>query len=229
MSRRKAIRVPRLPSDLTSRNTHPHQGPTIGPLLGGFLAKTISLRFDFWIVLAAATPVMVLIGLTNKETSHKVLLQKKTSRLRHELARGDLKSCYDDSNQRSRKRVLLTSLIRPLRMLVLSLVFFLSLYIAFAFGVVYLLYTTIPAVFEETYGFDPSTSGLVYLSLGVGNVLGWVVVTFFLDRSVIRQARANEGVFVPEMRLTIRIYFGLFLPITLFWYGWSSFYATHWV
>ncbi|KAI1255492.1 hypothetical protein MGN70_003558 [Eutypa lata] len=159
---------------------------------------------------------MVLIGLTNKETSHKVLLQKKTSRLRHELARGDLKSCYDDSNQRSRKRVLLTSLIRPLRMLVLSLVFFLSLYIAFAFGVVYLLYTTIPAVFEETYGFDPSTSGLVYLSLGVGNVLGWVVVTFFLDRSVIRQARANEGVFVPEMRLTIRIYFGLFLPIRFF-------------
>ncbi|KAK6085065.1 MFS multidrug transporter [Seiridium cupressi] len=151
-------------------NIGPLLGPTIGPLLGGFLVKTIGWRFDFWIVFAPAT------------------------------------------------------------MLILSpLVFSLSLHIAFVFGTVYLLYTTIPTVIEETYGFDPSLSGRVYIALGVGNVLGWLVVTFFSDLAVIRQAQANDGVFVPEMRLTIGIYFGIFLPITLFWYGWSSYFVAHWV
>ena len=84
------------------------------------------------------------------------------------------------------------------------------------FGVVYLLYTTIPIVFGEIYGFDPSRSGLVYLSLGVGNVLDWLVIIFFSDRTVVRQPQANGGVFVPEMRLTIGIYFDVFLPIMFF-------------
>ncbi|KAI1775704.1 major facilitator superfamily domain-containing protein [Hypoxylon cercidicola] len=197
----------------------------IGPLL----AESIGWRFDFWIVLAAATAVTILMGILNKETSHKVLIQRKTARLQKELSRVDLKNCYEDSSDRSKAQVLVNSLIRPLKMLVLSpLVFFLSLYISFVFGVVYLLYTTIPTVFEETYGFDPSLTGLVYISLGFGNILGWLVVTLLSDKTVIALAQANDGVFVPEMRLTICITFGAFLPVTLFWYGWSTFYVTHW-
>lgn len=73
------------------RRTYSYQGPTIGPLQGGFLIKTIGWRFDFWIILAAATPVVVLIELMNKETSHNVLLQQKASRLRCELSREELR------------------------------------------------------------------------------------------------------------------------------------------
>lgn len=165
----------------------------------------------------------------NKETCHKVLIQQKTVRLREELRRDDLKSCYGDPSDRSKTQVLLSSLIRPLKMLVLSPpVFFLSLYISFVFGVLYLLYTTIPAVFEDTYGFDANLTGLVYLSLGLGNVLGWLVITLLSDKSVRKLAQANGGVFEPEMRLTICISFGAFLPVTLFWYGWSTHYVTHW-
>ncbi|OTA54803.1 MFS general substrate transporter [Hypoxylon sp. EC38] len=210
-------------------NIGPLIGPTIGPLLGGFLADSIGWRFEFWIVLAASTATTILIEILNKETSHKVLIQQKTIRLRKELNRDDLKSCYDDSNDGTNNKILLTSLLRPLKMLVMCpLVFFFSLYIAFVFGVVYLLYTTIPTVFEETYGFDVKFTGLVYLSLGLGNVLGWLVCTFFSDKTVVKLAQSNGGVFEPEMRLTISISFGIFLPITLFWYGWSTFYVTHW-
>lgn len=200
-------------------------GPTIGPLLGGFLTESIGWRFDFWIVLAAATLVTALIAILTRETSHKVLIHRKTLRLRGELGRDSLKSCYDDSGESSTTQILLTGLVRPLKMLFLSpIVFFLSLYIAFMFGVVYLLYTTIPTVFEENYGLTASETGLIYLALGMGNVLGWLVITFFSDKLVIRLAQANDGIFEPEMRLTISVYFGVFPPITLFWYGWSSFY-----
>ncbi|RWA06219.1 hypothetical protein EKO27_g8880 [Xylaria grammica] len=165
-------------------------------------------------LLVASSVVTILIQVLTKETSHRALIHRKTILLRRELGQSSLRSCYEDSNRQSTSRVLLTGLIRPLKMLVLSpIVFLLSLYIAFVFGVVYLLYTTIPTVFEETYGFDVNLTGLVYLSLGLGNILGWI---------------ANDGRFEPEMRLTTSIYFGAFLPVTLFWYGWSAATATHW-
>ncbi|CEJ91593.1 Putative MFS multidrug transporter [[Torrubiella] hemipterigena] len=138
-----------------------------------------------------------------------------------------LRSCYDDATptQQSTSSIILTGFVRPLKLLVLSpVVFFFSLYISFVFGVVYLLYTTIPSVFTTQYSFDPSQIGLVYLALGAGNILGWLVTTLYSDKLVVKLAKANGGVFEPEMRLLISIYFGVFLPVTLFWYGWSAYY-----
>lgn len=173
----------------------------------------------------AAAPVTLLLALLTKETSHKAIIHRKTQQLRRELGNQDLKSCYDDSNSKSTSEVILTGLVRPLKLLFLSpLIFFLTLYISFVFGVVYLLYTTIPAVFQEQYGFDPGRIGLVYLALGAGNVLGWLVITIYSDQLVVKLAKANGDVFEPEMRLLISIYFGPFLPLTLFWYGWSAYY-----
>lgn len=171
---------------------------------------------------AAATPVTILISLLTRETSHKVLIERKTLRLRRDLAQSNLKSCYNIATECGTPAIL-SGLVRPLKMLICSPhVGFLSIYIAFVFGVVYLLYTTIPTVFQLTYGFTEGQTGLVYISLGVGNILGWLIVTMWSDKMVVRQAQANNGVFTPEMRLTISIYFGCFLPVTLFWYGWSA-------
>ena len=211
----------------TSKLTFP--GPNVGPLIGGFIAETIGWRWDFWIVLIVAVIVTALIEFLNKETSHRVLIERKVARLSKELGRDDLKSCYGSAQHQSKSRILLNGLVRPTKMLFLSpLVFFLSLYIAFVYGVLYLLFTTIPSVFETTYGFNVGLTGLVYLALGVGNLGGWAVVTFLSDKSVIRLAKANDGKFEPEMRLAISIFFGFFLPITFFWYGWCTHYHVHW-
>jgi predicted MFS family arabinose efflux permease len=156
-------------------------------------------------------------------------MEKKTARLRKELGRDDLRSCYDDTQHHSSTRTMVNGLIRPLKLLFLSpLVFFVSLYISFVYGVLYLLFTTIPTVFEETYGFEVRLTGLVYLAMGIGNLIGWSIVTLYSDKSVVRLAKANGGVFEPEMRLEISISFSIFLPITLFWYGWCAYYRTHW-
>ncbi|KAM0819225.1 putative Major facilitator superfamily (MFS) profile domain-containing protein [Seiridium cardinale] len=205
-------------------------GPTVGPLVGGFVADSIGWRWDFWIVLIIAVIITVLIEFLNKETSHRKLIDVKTARLKKELGRDDLRSCYDNSQHLSATRTMANGLTRPLKLLFLSpLVFFVSLYIAFVYGVLYLLFTTIPTVFEETYGFELRLTGLVYLAIGVGNLISWAIVTLYSDKSVVRLARANGGVFEPEMRLKISISFSLFLPVTLFWYGWCAYYKTHWI
>lgn len=193
------------------------------------MTQYIGWRRDFWIVLAAATPVTLLIALCTRETCHKVLIEQKTASLRKELGRDDLTSCYDDSGHQNRTQILRTSLLRPLKLMVLSpIVFFLSLYIAFIFGVVYLLYTTLPTVFEDKYGFNTGETGFPYIALGLGNALAWLLFTIYSDKIVIKLAQANGGVFTPEMRLIASIPFGLLLPVTLFWYGWSSYYTVQW-
>ncbi|KAI3401487.1 hypothetical protein diail_10921 [Diaporthe ilicicola] len=207
-------------------------GPILGPLIGGFIAETIGWRWDFWIVLIVAVLITITIEIFNQETSHRIIIEKKVRRLRKETGREDLRSCYDTTQgpKPSQKRILINGLVRPLKMLVLSpIVLLLTIYISFTYGTLYLLFTTIPTVFEETYGFNTGLTGLVYLGLGTGTTLGWLVITLYSDKSVIKLAKANNGEFEPEMRLAMSIGFSWLLPITFFWYGWTAQYKVHWI
>lgn len=179
-----------------------------------------------------ATMISIMIEIFNQETSHKVLIEKKIARLKKELGREDLRSCYDTSGVRKQSlgQILANGLVRPLKMLFLSpIVLLLTIYISFTYGTLYLLFTTIPTVFEETYGFNIGLTGLVYLGLGSGTTLGWLIITFFSDKSVIRQSKKNNGAFEPEMRLWMTIWFSWLLPITFFWYGWGAQYKVHYM
>jgi predicted MFS family arabinose efflux permease len=201
-------------------------------VLGSWLSETIGWRWDFWIVFILAVIITGAGLILTEETYPRILIQRKLKRLQAELNRPDLRSCYDTPGAEplSPTRTLLNDLVRPTKMLFLSpLVFFISLYIAFTYGTLYLLFTTIPVVFQQTYGWSLGITGLVYICLGLANMCGWAVITATSDRGVVKRTRANDGIFEPEMRLPLSIYFSFFLPPTFFWYGWSTYYHTHWI
>ncbi|KAF6829416.1 major facilitator superfamily transporter [Colletotrichum plurivorum] len=210
----------------------PLVGPTLAPLFGAFIAQDIGWRWSSWIAFIAATPMAIVIAIFNQETNPRVLIDRKVVRLRKELNRPELRSVYLDTSAtapRSNAQVLLRGLIRPVKMLFLSpIIFSVSLYCAFAYGVLYLLFSTIPLVFSTTYGFSVGNTGLVYIPLGIGYIVGMACFSFLSDRTVVRMTRANDGVFEPEMRLPDCIWFAMLLPVTFFWYGWTAEFKTHW-
>lgn len=207
-------------------------GPIVGPVCGGFVAQRASWRWVFWILLITAATAAIGIEVLNKETNHRVLIKRKVIRLQKELDRPDLRSCYDipGAAPESATMTLFYGILRPLKMLFRSpIIILLSLYMAFTYGLLYLLFTTIPMVFVGTYHWDPELTGLAYIGLGIGFMASLAVVAKISDVTVIRMTKENNGVSEPEMRLPACIFFACFIPITFFWYGWAAEKEAHWI
>jgi multidrug resistance protein len=210
----------------------PLVGPSLGPLAGAFIAQSIGWRWAFWIVLIPAAIATGVMAVFSEETNHRVLIGRKIKKLEKEMNRTDLKSCYDLPNAPpvDRRTIMKNGLLRPLKMLALAPVLFtLSMYVAFAYGVLYLLFNTIPMVFQEGYGFTIGETGLVYIPLGLGYCIGLFIFSYTSDATIVRLTKANNDVYEPEMRLLHCIYFALLLPITFFWYGWATDKQVHWI
>jgi multidrug resistance protein len=207
-------------------------GPVLGPICGGFISERAGWRWIFWVLFISATLVSIMIECLNQETNPRVLIHRKTLRLRKELGRTDLRSCYDEPGAapRSRATILRNGILRPLKMLFRSpIVFLLSTYMAVVYGLLYLLFTTIAGVFQLQYGWQPEICGLAYIPLGLGFFAGIATVAKLSDATVIRMTKANNDVFEPEMRLPACVFFACFVPISFFWYGWAADKGAFWL
>lgn len=154
-----------------------------------------------------------------RETYGVVIVERKTRALRKETGNTSLRSRYDKGL--TTRRLWRNTLIRPAKMLVFSpILFLLSLFMAVVYGYMYLLFTTFPVVFGEYYHFSIGITGLVYLSLGVGNIIGLVMFGVFSDKVLL--AKAANGELKPEYRLLPMVWTSLTVPIGLFMYGWCK-------
>ncbi|KAI1776438.1 MFS general substrate transporter [Hypoxylon cercidicola] len=204
----------------------PLLGPTIGPIIGGFVSQDIGWRWTFWIILIMSGSLSLAAIFFLRETNATVLLQRKTERLRKET--GNTKLTSRLALHMSTRELLARSIVRPVKMVIFSPVTqLLSLYGGLLFGLVFLLFTTFPSVFESQYGFSTSTSGLAYLGLGIGMVCGMVGFSLLSDK-LLGQA-GSSNVATPEKRLILMKWFAPVTPIGCFIYGWSAYYRTHWI
>ncbi|KAH0548080.1 hypothetical protein GP486_008183, partial [Trichoglossum hirsutum] len=158
----------------------PFVGPSLGPVIGGFAAER-GWRWTHYTILFFAG-FSFLLAIPTSETYKKIIL------LRHGEGTDAAPAPPRPTTAASffsRARVFLTAtLSRPLHMLFTEpIVFFFSLYVAFAFGVLFAFFAAFPLVFERVYGFDGAQVGLTFISIGVGCVLS-VVTTIVADAKV---------------------------------------------
>ncbi|KAJ6164865.1 MFS general substrate transporter [Penicillium chermesinum] len=207
-------------------------GPVIGPICGGFIVEGAGWRWIFWTLAIAGGTFTTFVMIFNRETNPTILIHRKTKRLQRELNRPDLRSCYDaaKSTDSSKGRFILRKLSMPLRLLFSSpIISIIALYISIIYGCLYLLFTTITGVFQQTYHWSIEISSLSYIGVGLGFVIGQIVFALTSDRIVVRLKSRNNNVFEPEMRLPYCIFFAVCVPISFFWYGWSVQARTHWI
>jgi MFS family permease len=109
----------------------------------------------------------------------------------------------------------LLNIIRPTKLLCLSpIVFFLSLYLAICYGLMYMIFTSLTVLFERQYNVTNGNVGLTFIGLGVGQLFGLIFFGTFSDR--ILKKMANGGEMKPEYRLPPLIFGGVLLPLGLF-------------
>lgn len=163
-----------------------------------------------------------------RETYAYTILKRKTRRLQRETGNESLRSALDTS--RDPKDFFKKSIVRPLKMLFLSpIVTLLSLYLATLYGYQYLMFTTIPRVFEGQYGFSKSSVGLVYLGMGVGFLVALVISGVYSDKIVTSLTKRYGGTAKPEYRLPFLIIGAWLIPVGLFLYGWAAEARAHWI
>lgn len=72
-------------------------------------------------------------------------------------------------------------------------------------------------------------SGLAYIGIGIGFMLGVVIIGGTSDRIMAKHAKLNDGVAMPEIRLNICIYISFLIPISFWWYGWAADEQAFWL
>jgi DHA1 family multidrug resistance protein-like MFS transporter len=107
-------------------------------------------------------------------------------------------------------------------------VFLLNLYISLIYGLLYIWFESFPIVFVEMYGFNLGEEGLAFLGLLVGAVIGLCGLFPWLYFHLEKQFDEN-GKITPEKRLPPAMVGSFFVPICLFWFGWSSRPDIHWI
>jgi len=105
---------------------------------------------------------------------------------------------------------------------------------AILLGILYLFFGAFPLVFENNHGFTISQTGLTFLGLFVGMVLG-ISSDPLWRRNYARlvhqlEAQGGEpGGSEPEFRLPPTIYGAFLVPIGLFGFGWTTYPWVHWI
>ncbi|KFA62999.1 hypothetical protein S40285_06856 [Stachybotrys chlorohalonatus IBT 40285] len=212
----------------------PFIGPSIGPLLGGFINYNVDWRWTFYVLLIWAFVLMLAIVLLVPETYHSKLLKKKAAAKRKETG-DDRWLAPGDKVEKSVVGAMGRSLLRPFQLLMFEFMCLsLCIYSAILLGILYLFFGVFPLVFRSNHNFNLWQVGLTFLGMGVGMVLGILTDPVWhriRDRLIQRLERETgvEGKSEPEFRLP-SVIFGCFLvPVGLFWFGWTTYSSVHWI
>ncbi|KAL1922736.1 uncharacterized protein VTP21DRAFT_9112 [Calcarisporiella thermophila] len=195
----------------------PLVGPIIGPVLGGFLGEYISWRSTFYFLAIFGGVVWVLILAALPETFR---YSKPT------ISPTPTTSSDEEDPTSSPKSHRQHGTLNPFRSLLLlryPFVVLITLTVALLYSSIYTINIMLPHQAHDIYRFDESKTGLIYLAMGGGLIVGSVLGGKICDYSLML-ARSRKGHSTPEDRLTYNVYIGglLFSPAGLLVYAWLS-------
>ncbi|OCL13017.1 putative MFS multidrug transporter [Glonium stellatum] len=207
----------------------PLLGPAIGPIAGGFVTQNTTWRWTFHATSLFTVVVQCFGFFFLQETYAPKLLKRKADRLRKETGNSALHTEYETPDK-TLFNVLKTAIVRPFRLLgTQPIIQVLAVYMAYLYGIMYLVLSTFPTLWNDRYHESIGIGGLNYISLGLGFFLGTQICAPINDRIYRRLKKRNNGVGKPEFRAPLMLPGSIFVPVGIFWYGWTAQAHTHWI
>ena len=226
-------------------------GTGLGPLVSGFVAQRLLWRWVFYIQIITSGVLVAFVALFFKETRGNIVLSKKAravnkwyekleragasglevpssdpekGHIRCQRIRFKVKA---DEERASIAKMIGVSLYRPIHMLLTEpVVFWFSLWVAFAWAILYLQFGSVPLVFEVSYGFSLEQTGLIFIAMCVGAIIStWLSI--YQEKWAVK--RYPEKMKSPEGRLLFTCFEAALVPIGLFWFGWTCYPSIHWI
>ncbi|KAL8968506.1 MAG: hypothetical protein Q9197_004848 [Variospora fuerteventurae] len=205
-------------------------GPAMGPLVGGFAAESKGWTWPIWELMWLSGFCCIVLFFCLPETSSSNILYRRTVRIRALTKNPNIKCQPEiEAEGMSGKEIGLMVFIRPFTLSFTEpICFFLNLYLALIYGLLYLWFESFPIVFLGIYRFTEGTLGLAFLGILIGSFIIMVPFFYYLYRYV--EPQFNDlGQLRPEVRLQPAMVGAFFIPVCLFWFGWSARPSVHWI
>lgn len=204
----------------------PFAGPALGPIIGGFIyVSGTDWRWLFWVCTIFSGVCFLLTALTLPETYAPIILKRKAQRIRKETG-DDKYRAPAEMVKLSATGLLKATFFKPFAMLVQEpMLLAMTVYMAFVYGVLYLLFAVYPIVFEQGHGFNAGVEGLMFIAFFLGGVVAVILyITFFNPRYSRKVDELEKGQRVPpEERLLVVMLAAPAMVIALFWFAWTSY------
>jgi MFS transporter, DHA1 family, multidrug resistance protein len=205
-------------------------GPALGPLIGGFAAEAKGWQWTIWELMWLSGFCFVFLFFFLPETSASNILYRRAVRIRKITGNTKLKCEPElEAEGMTTKEILLMVYIRPFTLtLTEPICFLLNMYIALIYGLLYLWFESFPIVFVGIYDFSLGTQGLAFLGILIG---AFVVLGpfFYYNYKHVEPQFDSDGNLRPEVRLQPAMVGAFFIPVCLFWFGWSARPSIHWI
>jgi len=197
-------------------------GPVTGPVIGGFAAQANGWRWPIYELMWISGFTLVFLSLLLPETYEATILLKRARRLRKLTGNPELRSQSEiDEASLTHGEVVYESLVRPFVLAAEPAVFFANLYLGLVYSVFYLWFEAFPLVFNDMYHLSLGIGSLAFLGFVVSGTITYAVYVLYL-RYHLEPRYAKHGSLAPEARLEIGLMASIFIPISLFMFGWTS-------
>ncbi|THH11400.1 hypothetical protein EW146_g8061 [Bondarzewia mesenterica] len=201
-------------------------GTGIGPVAAGWIATNPRLQWRWiqWIHAIAAGVQFVVIMVVMKETRSTVILTRLAKKLRKDTGDHRYRARAEDETA-SLRTLIYISCTRPLYLLLSEPVTAsCSLWIGFAWGVLYCMIESIAPIFRTLHNFSTGEVGNVFIAIVIGTFLGFL--SNMHQESLYRRRVKTRG---PEARLYWACVAGVIFPVGMFIYAWTSFPWVPWI
>ncbi|CAI7600327.1 unnamed protein product [Penicillium bialowiezense] len=197
-------------------------GPVAGPIVGGFVVISfLGWRWTEYITAIWAFAFSAIGLFVIPETFEGTILSQRAKRLRVETGNWALHAEAEEKVV-SLPDILTRYILRPFQMLALEPILLLvTLYVGFIYGFLYICFVAYPISFQEERGWDNGVGALPFIAIICGVFVGCLIIVAFSVtryRNIIRRT----GSVNPEERLIPMAIGGVFLPMGMFWFGWTS-------